>query len=212
MTLTPEEIRILGCLVEKESTTPDGYPLTTNSLVAACNQRTSRDPVVDYDEATVTETLISLREQALARTSRGEGSRVYKHAHTLDAALGLDPAELATLSVMMLRGPQTVGELRTRSERQHSFASLDAIQFTLEQLAGREPPLVVLLPRQPGQKEARWTHTLGGSPGSVAPEGAGAPPRASGTSEPLALEVAELREEVSALRDRLEELERSLPR
>ncbi len=109
---------MLGCLAEKEATTPDGYPLSTNALVLACNQRSSRDPVVDYDESTVTATLLSLREHGLVRTTRGEGNRVYKHSHLLRETLALAAAALAALSVLMLRGPQTAGELRTRTERQ----------------------------------------------------------------------------------------------
>lgn len=208
MNLTPEEIRVLGSLVEKEATTPDAYPLSTNSLVAACNQRTSRDPVLDLAESTVTETLISLRERGLVRTARGEGSRVYKHAHTLGAALELDPGSLAVLSVLMLRGPQTVGELRTRTERQIEFASLDAVQFALEQLGRREPPLAVILPRRPGQKEARWEHALGGR----SDEPATAPPSRSGAADPpeASVETAELRAEVADLRRRLDALEETV--
>lgn len=195
---------MLGCLVEKETTTPDLYPLSTNALVLACNQKSSRDPVVDYDDAAVTATMLALREQGLARTSRGEGSRVYKHAHTLGTALGLTGAELAALSVLMLRGPQTVGEIRTRSERQQLFDSLGQVEAVLASLAGREEPLVALLPRRPGQKEARWAHCLGpveqGGPSTPAP-----PPAAGHTAVP---ELAALRRELDELRDRVERLER----
>ena len=162
MELTPQEIRVLGCLAEKEATTPDTYPLSTNGLLLACNQRSSRDPVVHYDEDEVTRTLVALRERELVRTSR-EGGRVYKHAHLLRQALGLDGAELAVLSVLFLRGPQTSGELRTRTERQHAFATVDDVEEVLARLARREPALTAQLERRSGQKEPRWAHLLGGA-------------------------------------------------
>src|SRR5688572_4436261 len=117
MELTPEEIRVLGCLVEKEATTPDNYPLSSNALVNACNQTTNRDPVVDYSEREVDQVMISLREQGLARTVRGDGQRVHKHKHVLGEAIGVDRRALALLSVLMLRGAQTAAELRIRTER-----------------------------------------------------------------------------------------------
>jgi uncharacterized protein len=200
MELTAEEIRVLGCLVEKETTVPDTYPLSTNALQLGCNQRTSRDPVVEYDEDTVTRTMLSLRERGLARTARGEGSRVYKHAHTLDSALGLSPADLAVLSVLMLRGPQTVGELRTRTERQHFFDSLEAVQGVLDGFAARAEPLAVHLDRQPGQKEARWRHLLGEA-SATGPELPPESPRS------LAEELVEVREELAELRRRVEAIE-----
>jgi uncharacterized protein YceH (UPF0502 family) len=217
MELTHVEIRVLGCLVEKQATTPEVYPLSTNALRLACNQRSSRDPVVDYDEGTVTAALISLRERGLVRTVRGEGSRVYKHAHLLPEALGIDAEAVAVLSVLMLRGAQTSGELRARTERQHLF-SVDEVEQTLERLGAREPSLARLLPRQPGQREARWTHLLGpaGAPQPEAslpqPEVSLPPPEAS-VSPPdeappgLAAEVAALRDELAELRARLEALE-----
>jgi len=206
--LTAEEVRVLGALVEKETTTPEAYPLSTNGLVLACNQRSSRDPVVEYDERTVTATMLSLRERGLARTQRGEGSRVYKHAHTLGNAFDTGPDELAVLSVLMLRGPQTIGELRTRTERQHAFASLDAVDSVLRGLAERESPLVRQLPRQPGQKEARWRHVLGGGePAEASTEpSTRAPEPAGGRADTLAAEVAELRSELAALREEVARL------
>ncbi len=206
MNLTPEEIRVLGCLVEKQSTTPDGYPLTTNSLRAACNQRTSREPVVDYTESTVTETLISLRERGLVRTARGEGSRAYKHSHLLDSALGLDAPELAALSVLMLRGPQTSGEVRTRGERQHPFVSLEEVEATLGRLADREPPLVTLSPRQSRQREDRWSHTLGAQRTSPV-DLAGI---AAGGTDSLPAEIAGLRRILDGLQALLDDLEARL--
>ena len=217
--LTPQEIRILGCLAEKEATTPDAYPLSTNGLLLACNQRSSRDPVVHYDDDEVTRTLVALRERELVRTSR-EGGRVYKHAHLLRQALGLDGAELAVLSLLFLRGPQTSGELRTRTERQHAFATVDDVEEVLQRLARREPALTTQLGRRSGQKEPRWAHLLGGAesdeprPRSVpdslvvgttspAPVPGELPEAAEGAS--LATEAA-LRGEIAALRDELAEL------
>ena len=205
MKLTAEQTRVLGCLAEKEATTPDAYPLSTNALVLACNQRSSRDPVVDYDESTVTATMVSLRELDLARTARGEGSRVYKHSHLLREALGLDAAALAVLSVLMLRGPQTAGELRTRTERQHVFASLDSVEATLEDLAARDEPLVERLARAPGQKEARWAQLLTEGPDASASSPEHHEPAVSSGS--LADEVAALRRQVAELAARVAALE-----
>lgn len=203
MELTPVEVRILGCLVEKQATTPEVYPLSTNALRLACNQRSSRDPVVDYDEGTMTAALISLRERGLVRTVRGEGSRVYKHAHLLPEALEIDQEAVAVLSVLMLRGAQTAGELRARTERQHLF-SVEEVEQTLDRLTEREPPLVRLLPRQPGKREARWTHLLGPA-GMPQPEAS--PSLPDEVPRGLAGEVAALRDELAELRARLEALE-----
>lgn len=201
---------MLGCLVEKEATTPDAYRLSTNALVLACNQRSSREPVVDYGESTVTATLISLRELGLVRTTRGEGSRVYKHAHLLREELGLGAAGLAVLSVLMLRGTQTAGELRNRTERQHAFASLEAVEATLEELADRGSPLVERLPRGPGQKETRWRELLSGEPTAPGPRTEG--PKLTG-DRPVEDELAALRRDVTELERRVAELEaRSGPR
>jgi hypothetical protein len=203
--LTAEQTRVLGCLAGKEATAPDAYPLSTNALVLACNQRSSREPVVDYDESTVTATMTSLRELGLARTARGEGSRVYKHSHLLREALELDGAALAALSVLMLRGPQTAGELRTRTERQHAFASLESVEQTLGALAARGEPLVERLPRGPGQKEARWTQLLTGEPATPGRPAEAPEPTLSG--RPREDELAVLRREVDELRRRVEALE-----
>lgn len=180
MQRTPVEIRILGCLVEKHLTTPDNYPLSTNALVAACNQRSNRDPVVDYDERTVDTTMMELRADGLARTVTG--GRTNKHRHVLDEALGLDERALALLGVLMLRGAQTVGELRIRTERAATFIDLDEVENTLAALAAREQPLVRRLERRPGQKEPRWVHLLGGEPDEDAIAAAGAPTYPSGSS------------------------------
>jgi uncharacterized protein YceH (UPF0502 family) len=157
--LSPSEIRVLGALIEKQITTPDYYPLTLNSLTNACNQLTNRDPVVSYDEQTVVRALDALREKRLATLFSGAESRVAKYKHTLTDAILLTPAEVALLCVLMLRGPQTVGELRTRAERLFPFDNLPEVEEALNALAARpERPLVAKLPRQPGTKESRYAH------------------------------------------------------
>lgn len=172
--LTPEEVRVAGCLVEKQMTTPDTYPLTHNALVAACNQLSNRNPVVSYDDSIVMHALAGLRAKQLARMLHVPGSRGPKHRHVLDEALELDRGEVALLAVLGLRGPQTVGELRTRTERMHAYASLREVEETLERLGARPEPLVIRLERQPGQKEARYTHLLSGL--AAAEEAAAATP------------------------------------
>src|SRR6476646_3788377 len=148
------EIRVVGCLIEKQRTTPDGYPLSLNSLRLACNQPTNRDPVVDYDEATVTEALRRLALRGWTRLASGPGGRARKYRHLLDEALGLDAPELSLLAVLMLRGAQTPGELKQRSERLHQFAGLAAVHETLDRLVERD--LVARHSRRPGQKEERY--------------------------------------------------------
>lgn len=220
MELTPEEGRVLGALVEKELTTPQGYPLTDNALVAACNQTTSRDPVVSYDVPTVRLAVRSLREQGLLRTVHRSGERSDKHRHELAAALGLSAPQVVALSVLLLRGPQTAAEVRARSERMHAFGSLEEVEAVLTSLADRAEPLAVLLERQPGRKEPRWAQRLaeGGLPATGVPTGApvvpGQPvpepePVAPSSSDELAdlrAEIAELRAEVARLRDQVERL------
>jgi uncharacterized protein YceH (UPF0502 family) len=155
------EIRVVGCLVEKQRTTPDAYPLSLNALRLACNQSTSRDPVVSYDEATVVEALRRLALRGWTRLASGAGSRARRYRHLLPEALGVDDEELALLAVLMLRGPQTPGELKQRSERLHRFADLAAVQDSLERLMDRD--YVLRRPRRPGQKEERYEQVLGGS-------------------------------------------------
>ncbi len=218
MQRTPVEVRILGCLVEKHLTTPDNYPLSTNALVAACNQRSNRDPVVDYDGRTVDATMMEFRADGLARTVTG--GRTPKHRHVLDEALGVDERSLALLGVLMVRGPQTVGELRIRTERAATFIDLDEVESTLTALASRDQPLVRRLERRPGQKEPRWIHLLGGEPDeSTAPAGSvglgerpapgvatsgGQPPHQPSGPDPGEIEA--LRTEVDALRGLVEHL------
>ena len=162
-TLNPIEVRVLGCLVEKELATPEYYPLTLNALTNACNQKSNRDPVMALEEADVVRALDSLRFQRLAHQS-AEGVRAAKYCHNLDGLLRLEPQELAILAELLLRGPQTVGELRGRAERMAPITELAAAEAVLIDLTERDPPLVVLLPRQPGRKEQRYAHLFAGSP------------------------------------------------
>ncbi len=210
--LTATEIRVLGALVEKERTTPDSYPLSSNALVAACNQRTSRDPVVALTEAEVDAAMLQLREKGLARTLRGTGSRAWKHRHILHEELTLDDHELAVLAVMMLRGPQTPGELRTRTERYVQSGSPSEVEDALVRLSGRTEPLAVNLGRGPGQSQDRWIHLVSdGEPPEPTPElvlgdvPAPRPPAAS-AGRSLADKVAELGSELAELRGRFDAL------
>jgi uncharacterized protein YceH (UPF0502 family) len=155
--MTSTELRILGCLIEKRRTTPDVYPLSLNSLRLACNQSTNRDPVVDYDEETIRDGMHRLERRGLARLA--SGSRTAKYRHLLAEALPMDDGEEAVMAVLMLRGPQTPGELKQRADRMHPFPVLDEVHLTLERLLGRN--LVVRLERRPGQKEERYSHLLG---------------------------------------------------
>ena len=154
------EIRVLGCLIEKQRTTPDQYPLSLNALRLACNQSTNRDPIVDYDERTIKAALERMSIRGWTRFASGASSRALKYRQLLDEALGLSDAEISVLAVMMLRGPQTLGELKGRSERMHQFGSLEEVDATLGGLAGRE--LAARVPRRPGQKEDRYAQLLGG--------------------------------------------------
>jgi uncharacterized protein YceH (UPF0502 family) len=160
MPLSPEEARVLGCLLEKERTTPDAYPLSMNALVSACNQSTNRNPVVSYSEDTVEAALDQLRERSFVRRGVYPGSRVIKYKHVLAEALGVGEPELALLGVLLLRGPQTPGELKTRTERLHPFPDVAALQDTLDGLFTRGEPLAKRLEREPGQKEARVRELL----------------------------------------------------
>ena len=159
MQLTDVEIRVLGCLLEKQRTTPDAYPLSLNALRLACNQATNRDPVVDYDEGEIREALTRLGRMRYTRLTSTQGSRAAKFRHLLDETMGLTADQQAVMAVLMLRGPQTAGELRQRSERLHRFADFDALNGALETLIGAGR--VQRLPRRPGQKEERYRHTLG---------------------------------------------------
>ncbi|MDR3762879.1 MAG: YceH family protein [Acidobacteriota bacterium] len=196
------EKRVLGALVEKEITTPDYYPLSLNALLAACNQRSNRDPVMDLDEESVRGALSSLEAKGLASAARGEG-RVARFEHHLGEVLNLGRRETALLCTLLLRGAQTPGELRGRSERMHHIEDLDEVQLVLQKLIEHTPPLARLLPRQPGTKEARYADALGPLPEiSAAPE----PPLAAADGESSPTRLAALEQEVATLRRELEEL------
>jgi len=169
-TLNDIEVRVLGALIEKEITTPDYYPLSLNALVAACNQSSNRNPVVHFDEDTVARATESLREKKLVHQVDRSESRVSKYRHVIYEAMNLGRPAVAVLAVLMLRGAQTVGEIRTRSNRLYDFTSLDEVDLTLNALMSREPPLVVRLPRQTGQKEVRYAHLLSGEVTITEPE------------------------------------------
>ena len=200
--LDPVELRVLGALIEKESTTPEYYPMTLNSLVAACNQKTNRWPVTDYTEGDVTAGLDGLKVRGFAASITG-GGRVTKFAERFTEKLNLGRRETAILCVLMLRGQQTVGEIKGRTERIYAFADLDETETVLQKMMGRpEGELVQKLPHAPGTKEPRYAHTLGG------PVESAAAPQSSGTDRisTLEAEVARLRDEVAELRRRLDEV------
>ena len=171
-TLSDIEVRVLGALIEKEITTPDYYPLSLNGLVSACNQSSNRHPVVHYDEATVAEALDGLREKKLVHLIARGDSRVNKYRHVLYEAMNWGRPEIGTMCVLMLRGPQTVGEIRTRSNRLYDFTSLEQVESTLNSLMSAVPPLVARLSRQAGQKEVRYAHLLSGEVNSTEVEAA----------------------------------------
>jgi uncharacterized protein len=213
--LLDTEVRVLGALLEKQRTTPDAYPLSLNALRSACNQSTNRDPVVDYDEATIRDALHRLSRRRYARLASGPGSRAAKYRHLVDEALGLGPPELSVLAVLMLRGPQTPGELRARTERLYAFTDTETLHRVLDTLIERD---LVARQRRPGQKEERYVHLLSDEveqvPLQAAPPVAApiAPPPAPPPPPPpvdddrlarLEREVAELRAEVEALRAEL---------
>ena len=224
--LSAPEIRVLGCLLEKQRTTPEAYPLSLNALRLACNQATNRDPVVEYDEAIVRDALHRLSRRRWARLASGPGSRAPKYRHLLDEALGLPEDELAVLCVLMLRGAQTPGELKQRTERLHPLGDLSAVIATLERLIDRE--LAVRLQRRPGQKEERYRHLLDDAAGeeaeapapAMAPalhddhQAAPAPAPAAPAPDPrvgrLEAELAALRADLDALRATVDALRADL--
>ena len=203
MDLDPVEIRVLGCLIEKQKTTPDAYPLSLNALRLACNQSTNRDPVVEYDEETIRGALHRLGRRGWTRLASGAGSRAAKYRHLLDEKPGLSAGEQALLAVLMLRGPQTPGEVRSRSERMHRFADDAALEDTLERLIDRE--FVARLGRRPGQKEERFAHRLGEDL-EDAPAPAPAPAPAQAPAPRAGDRVGELERRVEALEREVAEL------
>ena len=202
--LNDTEVRVLGVLVEKQLTTPDYYPLTLNALVNACNQISNRDPVVSYDPATVERAVESLRGKNLVYVFYGSESRVPKYKHVMSEILSLSAAELAAMCVLMLRGPQTVGEVRGRSGRLHNFADLGEVESTLDGLQRRDEPLVAKLPRQTGRKEARYAQLLSGPP---AIEEMNDERRPTATAQSTSSDrVARLESEVESLRGEISDL------
>lgn len=206
--LDPLEQRVLGSLLEKERTVPDSYPMTLNALRTACNQTSGREPVMEVTELEVKAVLDRLRPRGLTRVLHpSHGARQPKYRQVLDEVLVLDDAERAVLTLLLLRGPQTPGELRSRGERLHAFADVDEVEAALSALAGRETPLVMELARRPGQKEPRWVHRLG--PVDEAAEAPRATPAAApepGEVDVLRAELAEAREEIARLRQELDDL------
>ena len=205
--LNPTEARVLGCLVEKELATPDYYPLTLNALVNACNQKSNRDPVMSLAEGEIQEALDSLRFKQLAHRS-AEGVRAAKFCHNMEGLLRLEPAEMALLAELLLRGPQTVGELRTRADRMTALADLATVEEYLQALLDRDEPLVTRLPRQPGRKEQRFAQTFTPLP-APATEGPASPEAVAGNPSDrlttLETEVSDLRAELDILRQRFEQ-------
>src|SRR5438045_4952508 len=207
MDADPVEIRVLGCLIEKQRTTPDAYPLSLNALRLACNQSTNREPVVDFDEQTVVEALRRLALRGWTRLASGAGSRTRKYRHLLNDAFGLDDEEISLLAVLMLRGPQTPGELKQRGQRLHDFPDLAAVQSTLDRLIERGQ--VTRHERQPGQKEDRYEQLLDGDPGEPAPLPVSAGPGES-ASEDEGISSDEPAAEIKPAEDRLTRLEREV--
>lgn len=220
MNLTPIEARVLGALVEKDITTPDYYPLSLNALVNACNQKNNRDPVMTLEEDAVRDALGGLQSDRLAGPASGADSRVTKYEHRLQEVYNFTRGEIAVLCVLLLRGPQTPGELRGRTERMHRFEDLDQVQAALQRLMQREPPLAAVLPRQPGTKEARYAQLMSGESDYIAPEpgvadservGKGSPTSDGSPPESdLRDRIALLEQNVAELKSRVEELTQEL--
>ena len=210
--LTPIEARVLGCLIEKQVTTPDTYPLTLNALIAACNQKSNRNPVMALTEADILNTLEVLRyEKSLAYHVSLAGSRVPKYQHNIKTIADFAPPDLAILCELLLRGPQTPGELRTRASRLHPFRTTDDVENILRELAENDPPYVVKLPREPGRRESRFMHLFCGPVEIPAPSDVSTPPESTqpvasraDRIDALEREVAELRSELAALKERFD--------
>ena len=202
--LNPIEVRVLGALIEKDMTTPEYYPLSLNALVNACNQKTNRDPIVAYDEVTVREAIVGLRDRGLARPAREE-SRVTKYEHSIGEAYNFGRGEMAVICVMLLRGPQTLNEIHDRTHRMHNFQDVDSLETCIRKLGEREPPLTRKLAKQPGWKEVRYTHLFGDTEIPAAlPEAAASQPEDDGRFDKLERELAQLRREFDEFRAKFE--------
>ena len=199
--LSAEEARVLGSLIEKESTTPESYPLTQNAVVTACNQKTSRHPVMKLDPGRVGQALRRLEQRRLVRSEYG--ARAARYEHRVDGELKLTAAQRVLIGLLLLRGPQTLAELFSRSERMHRFDDLDDVRYNLERLAGRDEPMVVRLPRGPGQREDRYMHRLSGPVDTTPPE-----PRPAASATPV--DESALEQRIAELEERVAELERKL--
>jgi uncharacterized protein len=208
LVLNDVEARVLGALIEKDITTPDYYPLSLNALVNACNQKSNRDPVMNLDEQVVRGALSSLQEKRLAGPASGADSRVTKYEHRSQEVFNLPRGETALLCVLLLRGPQTPGELRGRSERMHRFEALEDVQSTLQHMAEHQPPLVTMLPRVPGTKESRYAHLLSGTVERYEPPAAAVAETGSGDAE----RITRLEEEISGLRKEFADLREQVER
>lgn len=203
------ELRVLGSLIEKSKTTPDYYPMTLNGLTAACNQKTSRHPVVQYDEETVVMALDSLKKRGLVSTATGGGSRSVKYKHNIALVYPLDFAEVAIICLLMLRGPQTPGELNTNSGRLFEFHSLEEVQQTLDNLTKYDTPFVVQLPRRAGQKEARFTHLFAGEPDMDAEEHLPEEPARKSVNE-MEARLTKVEQELAELKEAFDKLMKDL--
>jgi len=206
--LTDIEVRVLGSLIEKDVTTPDYYPLSLNALVNACNQKNNRDPIMNLDEDSVRYALNTLQEERFAGPAGGADSRVTKYEHRLQEVFNFDRREIAVICVLLLRGAQTPGELRGRTDRMYRFEALDDVQTTVQRLMDREPPLVRVLPRQPGTKESRYVHLFAGDTFPAVEPSHVAVPARSGHSDDQ--RIAALEAQVSSLRTEMDELRRQL--
>jgi len=215
--LTPIEARVLGALIEKEATTPEYYPLSLNALMNACNQKSNREPVLQLTEDEVRQALHGLEDDQLARVARGHDSRVAKYEHSVQEVFNFTRGETAILCLLLLREPQTPGELRSRTERIYSFAEIEDVLSVLNKLMQRDPPLVAALPRQPGSREIRYAHLLSGEIDLAvlpAADESSAPPRSTSERERLfrlETEVANLRQEIDALKSQLAALRPGIP-
>jgi uncharacterized protein len=211
LNLNDIECRVLGSLIEKDITTPDYYPLSLNALVNACNQKNNRDPVMTLGEASVREALATLQEKRMAGPASGADSRVAKFEHRLQEVFNFDRREIAVVCVLLLRGPQTPGELRGRTDRMYHFETLDDVVSALDRLAQREPPLVCMLPRQPGTKESRYMHLVSGEPAGLLAQAPSPLTEASFIPAPAGNDrVSLLENEVFQLRQELAEIRRQL--